>query len=153
LDRDTGALVWTAPGPLPDPVVRWIEGGGTALLSVDAIFPIEDNATVAWRDPVGRPLATAESAGKGRVIRLTWALEPAALPQLLEPDFPDTLLRLLAPPPAPTRVAAADHAPLEGASPYDRPPFDLRTWLALVIALLFAGERWMATRSSRAVAP
>lgn len=153
LDRDTGALVWTAPGPLPEPVVRWIEGGGTALLSVDAILPIEGNATVAWRDPVGQPLATAETAGKGRVIRLTRALEPAALPQLLEPDFPDTLLRLLVPPPAPARVAAAAHAPLQGASPYDRSPFDLRPWLALVIALLFAGERWMATRSARAVAP
>ncbi|MBB5747680.1 BatA domain-containing protein [Brevundimonas variabilis] len=153
LDRGTVALVWTAPGALPEPVVNWIEDGGTALLSMDTRLPIEGHATVAWRDAIGLPLATAETAGRGRVIRLTRPLEPSALPELLEADFPDTLLGLLTPSPAPSRVAAAAHAPLEGASPYDQPPFDLRPWLALVIALLFGAERWMATRSARAVAP
>ncbi|PZO04998.1 MAG: hypothetical protein DCF28_04710 [Alphaproteobacteria bacterium] len=153
LERDTGALVWTAPGPLPEAIVRWIEAGGTALLSVDTRLPVEGNPIVAWRDAVGQPLATAENAGQGRVIRLTRPLEPAALPELLDADFPDTLLGLLAPLPAPARVAAADHAPLQGAGLYNRPPLDLRPWLAFVIALLFGAERWMATRSARAIAP
>ena len=133
--------------------MRWIRNGGTALLSVETRLPIEGNPTVVWRDSAGQPLATAEGAGQGRVVRMTRALVPAALPELLEPDFPDILLALLVPPPAPSRVAAKDHAPLEGASPYDQPPFDLRPWLALVIALLFGAERWMATRPARAVAP
>lgn len=153
VDRNIGALIWTAPGDLPGPVVRWIRNGGIALLSAETRLPIEGNATVVWRDSTGQSLATAEGAGRGRVVRLTRPLVPAALPELLEPDFPDILLALLVPPPVPSRVAAEDHAPLEGASPYDQPPFDLRPWLALLIALLFGAERWMATRPARAVAP
>ena len=153
VDRNAGALIWTAPGDLPRPVVRWIQNGGTALLSAETRLPIEGHATVVWRDAVGQPLATAETAGRGRVVRLTRPLEPAALPDLLEPDFPDVLMTLLVPPPAPSRVAAEDHAPLEGARPYDQPPLDLRPWLALVIALLFGAERWMSTRPARSVAP
>ena len=87
------------------------------------------------------------------MLQLTHPLEPAAIPQLVEPDFPDALLRMLQPPPAPARVAAADHAPLTGATAYAQPPVELRPWLALIIALVFLLERWMATRRSRAVAP
>ncbi len=153
IDRDTAILIWLAPGPLPDRIVDWIEGGGTALLSVDARLPVEGSPSVVWRDPIGQPLALAERSGQGRVIRLTRPLDPLALPALLEPDFPDALLAILAPPPVPARVAAVDHAPLTGAAPYDLPPLDLRPWLALLIALIFAAERWMATRRARAVAP
>ena len=153
LARNTDALIWTAPGDLPESVVRWIQNGGTAVLSAETRLPIDGNATVAWRDAVGQPLATAESAGRGRVVRLTRPLEAAALPELLEPDFPDTLLALLVPLPAPSRVAAEDHPPLEGASPYDQRPLDLRPWLSLAIAFLFGAERWMATRPARAIAP
>jgi hypothetical protein len=75
------------------------------------------------------------------------------MPQLAQPDFPDALARLFEPPPAPARVATVDHAPLTGAPAYARPPFDLRPWLALVAALLFGAERWLATRRTRGVAP
>ena len=101
----------------------------------------------------GEPLAVAARLGRGRVIRMTRALEPAAIPQLVEPDFPDALQTMLDPGPAPARVAGVDHAPLSGAAPYDQPPLDLRPWLALLIAMIFAAERWLATRPARAVAP
>ncbi|HZV84901.1 MAG TPA: BatA domain-containing protein [Brevundimonas sp.] len=153
IERDTTTLVWLAPGRLPAPVVDWIRDGGAALLSAEVQLPVEGSPGVVWRDPVGQPLALAEPLGRGRVIRLTRPLEPASIPALLEPDFPDTLLALLAPPPAPARVAAVDHAPLAGIASYDLPPFDLRPWLALLIALIFGAERWMATRHTRAAAP
>lgn len=146
-------LVWLAPGPLPQPIVAWVSKGGTALLSREARSPAGGPRRVAWRDPVGEPLAFAGRLDEGRIVQLTRALEPAAIPQLLEPDFPDALARMLAPSPPPARVAAADHAPLPGGSAYDQPPLDLRPWLALLIALIFGVERWMATRRRRAVAP
>ena len=75
------------------------------------------------------------------------------MPQLLDADFPDALERLLVPPIPPTRVSAADHAPLAGARAYALPPLDIRPWLALLIALLFAAERWLATSARRGAAP
>ena len=146
-------LVWLAAGPVPASVEHWVRDGGVILTALEARIPVEGETSVAWRGTAGEPLAVAGRLGRGRVIRLTRALEPAAVPQLIEPGFPDALLTLLDPPPAPARVAAADHATLTGAAAYDQPPLDLRPWLALLIALVFAGERWLATRRHRAVAP
>lgn len=145
-------LVWLAAGPPPQSVTDWIENGGTALLSHDAILDVQDVAA-AWTDTAGQPLATAGPYGRGRVVQFTRPLESVAMPQLLEADFPDVLERLLAPPPPPARVLAADHAPLAGAAPFDQPPLDLRPWLALLIALLFAAERWLATSARRGATP
>ena len=152
LAGDATHLVWLAAGPPPEPVVDWIESGGTALLSHDTILEVEDAAT-AWNDPAEGPLATEGHYGRGRVVRFTRPFEPAAMPQLLEADFPDVLEGLLTPPSSAARVMAADHAPLTGASPFQQPPLDVRPWLALLIALLFAAERWMATSVRRGVAP
>lgn len=153
LNAGADVLVWLVPGALPPAVAAWIRNGGTALVSLDTRAPVEGETSVAWRDPVGAPLAVAGRLGQGRVIRLTRALEPSAIPQLVEPAFPDALLAILTNPPGPARVAATDHAPLTGAAPYDQPPFDIRPWLALILVLVFLGERWMATRTARAVAP
>lgn len=146
-------LVWLASGPVPAPVERWVRDGGVILTSLEVRIPVEGETVPVWRGTAGEPLAVAGRLGRGRVIRLTRALEPAAVPQLVEPGFPDALLTMLDPRPAPARVAAVDHAPLTGAAPYDQPPLDLRPWLALLIALVFAGERYLATRRQRAVAP
>jgi len=151
LGRDARHLVWLAAGPPPDAVVDWIRSGGTALLAQAARLPVEGETIPVWRDPSGEPLAVAGRLGEGRVIQFTRPLEPAAIPQLVEPDFPHALARMLEPPPPPARVNAADHAPLAGAAPYEQPPLDLRPWLALLIALVFALERWLATRRGRAV--
>ena len=85
------------------------------------------------------------------MIRLTRPLEPSAMPALVEADFPDQLSALLAPLPAPTAVAAAEYAPEERAAPYNPHPVSLRSWMVLAIVLLFAAERWLATRTTRAV--
>ncbi len=150
---NAGHLIWLASGPVPAPVERWVRDGGVILTSLEARIPVEGETVPVWRGTAGEPLAVAGRLGRGRVIRLTRDLEPSALPQLVEPTFPDALAAMLDPPPPPARVAAADHAPLTGAAPYDQPPLDLRPWLALLIALVFVGERYLATRRQRAVAP
>lgn len=149
-------LVWLSGAPLPAATLDWIEAGGVALLAKDAPSPVEGVQITAWRDAEGAPLATAGRFGKGRVIRLTRSLEPAAMPVLVEPNFPEQLWTLLAPPPAPSRVAAADYTP--GVRPtadgqaYNPHPVTLGPWIALLVAALFAAERWLATRRDRPVA-
>lgn len=146
-------LIWMASGPVPAAVETWVRNGGVILTALEARIPVEGETVAVWRGTAGEPLAVAGRLGRGRVIRMTRPLEPGAIPQLVEPGFPDALLTMLDPRPAPARVAAVDHTPLTGAAPYDQPPLDLRPWLALLIALIFAGERWLATRRARAVAP
>ncbi len=146
-------LIWLASGAVPTAVERWVRDGGVILTSLEARIPVEGETIAVWRGTAGEPLAVAGRLGRGRVIRLTRDLEPAALPQLVEPTFPDALAVMLDPPAPPARVVAADHAPLTDAAPYDQPPLDLRPWLALLIALVFAAERYLATRRQRAVAP
>jgi len=153
IKRGPRALVWLAPGAVPDRIVSWVRDGGTILTALDATIPVEGEATPAWRDTTGAPLAVAGALGRGRVVRLTRPLEPASIPALVEPTFPDALLTMLRPAPAPARVVASAFAPLTGATPYEQPPLDLRPWLALLIAVVFAAERWLATRRQRAVAP
>ena len=153
LPKTARHLVWLSSAPMPAAVLDWVENGGTVLLPNDSPSPVEGDRRVVWRDGVGEPLATAGRVGQGRVLQLTRPLQPAAIPQLVEPDFPDALWSLLEPPPAPALVAAADHAPTLGAPAYERPPLDLRPWLTALIALVFALERWLATRRQRARAP
>ncbi len=153
LGADPGALVWLAAGAPSAEVVAWIRAGGVALLSSDAVLPFEGEAVAAWRDDAGAPLAMQGLVGKGRVVHLTRPLTPSAMPAVAQADFPDALWRLLAPPPQPARVAAVDHAPLTGGPAPRLPAVDARPWLAVLVVLLFAVERWLATRQRRAVAP
>jgi hypothetical protein len=153
LAPETRHLVWLAAGPLPETVADWIKDGGMALLSHDVRLDLHAPTATVWSDAGGRPLATVGAYGRGRVVQFTRPLEPAAMPQLLDADFPDVLERLLVPPAPPTRVAAAEHAPLVGARAYALPPLDIRPWLALLIALMFAAERWLATSARRGAAP
>ncbi|WP_407351053.1 BatA domain-containing protein [Luteimonas sp. R10] len=154
LPDDARHLVWLAPGPLPAAVRRWIDDGGVALLDPDTEFEREPAMAVAWRDPSGAALAEGGASGRGRIVRLTRPLAPAALPQLLEPDFPRRLRALLEPPPpAPARVYAADYAPEAGSAAYPQPPRDLQPWWALLIALVLLAERWLATARRRGEAP
>lgn len=149
-------LVWLSGAPMPAATLDWIEAGGVALLAKDAPSPVEGAQFTVWRDAEGAPLATAGRFGKGRVLRLTRALEPSAMPVLVEPDFPEQLWTLLAPPPAPSLVVAVDYAPsvrpAAGGGAYNPHPVSLRPWLALLIALIFAAERWLATGRDRQVA-
>lgn len=151
LPKTARYLVWLSSAPMSAATIDWIEAGGVALLAQAAPSPVEGAQAVVWCDDQGAPLATAGRFGQGRVIRLARPLAPSALPALVEADFPDQLWALLAPPPAPNAVAAADYAPSVRGAAYNPHPISLRPWMALAIVLLFAAERWLATRRDRAV--
>ncbi len=144
-------IVHLAAGPLPDDLQAALARGGTVLAGHDVAVPAA--GVPAWRDGEGLPLATVQRIGGGRLFRFTRALTPAAMPVLLDPDFPRQLAAMLAPPPAPTRAMARDMVPTGGAAPWPFPARDLQPWLAYVLAALFLGERWLATRRTRGVSP
>jgi hypothetical protein len=138
-------------GPLPEALQAALREGATVLAAQDAT--VLGTATPAWRDADGVPLATVQIVGRGRLYRFTRPLDPAAMPILLDPDFPRQLAAMLAPPPAPTRAMARDIAPTIGAPAWPLPARDLQAWLAWLIAALFAAERWLAASRRRAVSP
>jgi hypothetical protein len=150
----TGVVIWWAAGEIPAMVRTWIARGGRLIVPAAAILP-PGPVVIVWRDTVGAPLAEAVTVGRGRIVRFTRPLEPAAMPALLEASFPDRLAALIAAPlPPPTRVAARDYAPQQGAIAFHRAetPRDLQPWFAAAIAALFLIERWLATRRRRAPA-
>lgn len=148
------ALAWLGSGPVPGRLLNWIRAGGTTFLPSDGQLPAESPSTTIWRDANSKPVAIAAPLGTGRLIRFVRPLQPASLPELLDADFPAKLRSLVQPDTAAAgRVMAADYAPTAGTSPFDPPPIDLRPWVALCIALIFALERWFATHRSRSAAP
>lgn len=146
-------LIWMRGGTMPDALSRWVTDGGTALLASDMI--VAHAAWIPlWQDGDGAPLVEGMKQGKGRLLRFTRPMTAAAMPVLLEADFPGRLRAVLdAPAPAPTQVMASDYAPMMGGRAGERAPTDLRPWIALIIAGLFLVERWMATQRRRSVAP
>ncbi len=149
LDPDQRRLAWLVPGALPDAVRQWIAAGGDALLAADTVAPELEDAAVIWRD-VNGPLARGTRLGRGRLMRLERELTPAAMPVLLEPDFPQQLSQLFAAaPPRPTWVHANAHVPRVGALPYPDAPRPIAPLLAGLVALLFLFERWMANGPRR----
>ena len=152
--QDAKALVWLVPGPLPAAIRDWIEGGGTALIDAQAEVPEMDaDAIVRWRNHDGAPLVRGVRFGRGQALQWTQAMTPAAMPALLEADFPAQLRTLFSPPAlAPARVAAEAYAPRTGARPWPEPPRDLSPWLALLVACLFLVERLLAANPRRKAA-
>ena len=143
-------LVWLAPGRVPQTVTGWVSKGGTALLGEAAEVAMPAATTGLWRDQTGNTLVEGGPLGAGRLLRFTRPLEPAAMPDLLAPDFAARLRDLVTPPaPPPARVTSAAFAPTAGALPYPLPPRELSTWLGVLIALVFVAERLLATRSRR----
>ena len=139
-------LAWLAPGELPAPVLAWIRAGGTALLDSSTPWPLPEPGTVVWRDEAGQPLARAAALGGGRVVQLARPLTPAAMPALLQPDFPQRLRGLLEiPGPAPTRASAAAYVPIAGGPSFPETPRALSPWLLWLVVALFALERWFAS--------
>lgn len=152
-DASARRLVWLPPGPLPDYVRDWIANGGRALLDASTGWPGLDDAPVLWRDADGA-LVRGLPFGRGRVMRMQRPLLPAAMPALLEPDFPARLRALFADaPPAPARVDAADYAPRVGAAPWPERPRPLSPWLVWAVAIVFLLERWIANGRRRSDAP
>lgn len=146
-------LVWLTPGPVPQAVSDWIGAGGTALLGDTAQIAMPASSTTLWSDAAGYALVEGGPLGVGRVLRFTRPLAPAAMPELLEPEFAAALRDLVSPPyPPPRRVSAATYAPTDGAAPFPLPPRELAPWLAVLIALVFLAERLLATRRRRLAA-
>ncbi len=148
-------VIWWATGDLPGAVRDWVARGGRLIVPVGAILPAGTVVTV-WRDGVGAPLAEAVGVGRGRILRFTRPLEPAAMPVLLDAGFPEALGALVAALPLPpTRVEAPDYVPQRTATTAGAPPspVDLRPWIAVALAALLLIERWLATRRRRAPAP
>lgn len=147
-------FAWLEAGEVPAQVREYARNGLTLLLDVDAKFPEVSAWTPLWRDEAGSALIEGAAYGRGRVLRFTRALTPQAMPQLLDATFPEHLRAVLEPAGAqPARVAAKAFAPLTGGSAFAIAPRDLQPWLALLIALVFLIERWLATSSRRAAAP
>jgi hypothetical protein len=143
-------LIWLRPGPVPQTVTDWVGEGGTALLGNTAQVAMPAASAALWSDEAGRTLVEGGPLGAGRLMRFTRPLLPAAMPQLLAPDFAAGLRDLVArPAPAPARVDAAAFAPSADVRPFALPPRELASWLGVLIALVFLAERLLATRRRR----
>lgn len=141
---------WLSSTPMPSALRDWIARGGSVLLAHDAPLPANTALAPALRDAAGTPLLESGSLGRGRLLRFRQPLRPADLPLLLEAEFPQRLREALAPPmQPPARADARAFAPTTGARAQPTAPRDLQLWLALLIALLFAIERWLATARRR----
>lgn len=143
-------LVWLRPGPVPQSVTDWIEAGGTALLASTVEIAMPAASEPLWVDAAGNMLVEGGPLGTGRVMRFTRPLEPAAMPDIVDPGYAAVLRDLVSPPaPPPARVAASAATPASGAAPYPLPPRELSAWLAVLIALIFLAERLLASRRRR----
>ena len=144
------ALVWLVPGPAPDAIREWVARGGQVLLDHDAQWPdFPPDAPIVWRDDQGA-LARAIGFEKGRVLKLERPLLPAAMPGLLDADFPLQLRDLFAQAPVqPARVDAAAYVPRTGAAAWPERPRPLAPWLVWLVAGLFVLERLLASGPRR----
>lgn len=143
-------LIWLSDQALPPAVVNWLAAGGQ-MLRIGTADPAADGAPITvWRGTVSGAEVRAYAHGRGRLLALGTRLIPARLPELLQPDFPELLHDWLASAaPAPARATAASHAPDTDLAAYPPPARDLGQWLALLIALLFLAERWLASAPRR----
>ncbi|MDR6991996.1 BatA domain-containing protein [Luteimonas sp. 3794] len=160
-DADAFAVVGPEATPRADALVAWWhEGapdadlqqhvaGGVLLLGPAAARDPNAEWQPIWRDADGEVLAERAACAAATCIRLTRALDPAHLPAVLDPEFPSRLRALVRPSPAPGRITAEAFKPTTGVAAYPPTPRDLRPWWALLVALVFALERWMAASPRR----
>ncbi|MEH3159322.1 MAG: BatA domain-containing protein [Sphingomonas taxi] len=146
-------VIWLGAGAIPVDLLARVQAGTTLLVGQQAVVPAA-TANAVWRDDAGATLVEAQPLGRGRLLRFTRPLVPAAMPQVLEPDFPRRLAALFAAAePAPARVLAAAYQPQPGAVPPVPPARPLWPPFALAAVGLFVAERWLATRRARGIAP
>ncbi|MFL6585308.1 MAG: BatA domain-containing protein [Luteimonas sp.] len=132
----------------PPAALRGEAAGRVRLLGPDV--PREE---IEWQtvqqDADGATQFERAACGEVICLRFAQAVDPETMPAVLDPAFPSRLRVLLQPLPAPQRIAAADLAPSTGADAWPATPRDLRPWWALLVALVFALERWMAAAPRR----
>ncbi len=133
------ALVWLRESQPPPELRAWAKRGGALLRFDDA--PVEADAAVRWRSSLGAASLRLVDGER----RLDCALALHCLPELHDAAFPALLRGWLADPPAPpARAIAAQVAPTTAAFDWTLPSRPLDAWLVVLIALLFALERWLA---------
>jgi hypothetical protein len=137
------AVIWLSQEPVPAPLASWLADGGRLLVFVDADAE-PDDAVDLWHGQAGAVLRGARS-GRGERRTLDCPLAPRCLPELLDGGFPALLKDWLLPvPTAPTRARADHVAPSIIAQRLQPQPRPLADWFALLAALLFLSERWLA---------
>lgn len=130
------ALLWIGDHPTP----LW-QGAARPWLQVPTT--VSADARTVEPDPLsGLPWL----AQPGRGARLPAPLRPAAMPAVLDADFPQRLHHLVFHrEPAPSVADAASLVPVVNPLLLDPRPLPLDAWLALIAALLFLAERWLAS--------
>jgi hypothetical protein len=150
LAKEDDVLIWLSSGEVPEPIRNWISQGGTAFIAHDAIMKDVELNTVAWRSEQGKPLLMEAKFAQGRILQWQQALIPEAMPQLLEATFAQALKAVLLPEDAvPNRAFASSQIPLSGLSAWPESPSPWQPWLVMLIAAMFALERWLANASRR----
>jgi len=144
---DTGEIgVWSSTQALPANWRRWLEEGGSVLSPAAA----PASASVLLRDADGTPLLFQQPVGHGRLLHLAGVWDASENPALRQADLPRRLQLAIQGPPSARMGDARDHAPLATSLPAQEPPSrELTPWLVMLILLLFALERWMASAPAR----
>lgn len=143
-------LIWLSDDPLPSDVTDWVAAGGQVLRIGTALDPADGEPVTLWRGTHPTHVLRASALGSGRVLALNATLTPEWLPELLDPGFPNLLRSWLAEAgPMPSLAPAESHAPDVGLPAYPPPARGLSEWLAVLIALLFLVERWLASAPGR----
>ena len=151
---DDTHLLWLSSPQVPAQQQQWVRNGGVILLAqdTDAASVDWEDAQVAWRGTDGTPLALRLIDGKGAWLRMLVPFTPESLPALLDPEFPRALQDSLEiHPRIATRAWADGYSPVVDAQGMRtaQAPRPLTHLLALLIALLFAIERWFAMSMRR----
>lgn len=142
--RAQAALAWWSASA-PPPALLEATIGRTWLLGPAVTLPEGTD----WQPSADDAAFERAACGASTCVRWRGAFDPARDPELLDPGFPARLHDRLTPGPAPARIAAADLAPASGLTAYPPVPRDLRPWWALLVALAFALERWLAAAARR----
>lgn len=140
-DAGADVLVWL-DAPLSAEVADWTARGGRTLV-VDGA---DADGEVIERDADGHALVRERRFERGTLIALTRPLDPAALPLLHEPAFPQRLHEWLrGAQRAPDRADADAVRPGIGAAASSPPRTALDAPFAVFIVLLFLAERLLST--------
>ena len=165
-----GAHVWqAAAGPgMADTAQLVAPAAGAAAVALFRRAPglALAGAAPLWADSRGRAVLARQAVGQGAFYKLSTRLQPAWSELADSPALPALLLEVLRPEPAadtPEAFGAHDQRRFDPAQLTAAPGLqamasslpvtaftfaDLRPWLVLLAALLFAVERWVARRTA-----